>query len=304
MDSAPRNPSIPPPPKSLSPSLQIDTLKLLSRLLQIPQVEPWIRNTAESLLSPRPFYTIFIMPGSLAPQAVELLHATFSLGAPLCTLLDMLGSPSPPSLVLDHDPTVFPYHDMSFHEREEYLHSFIQRVALLESARKIRFGEVMRSSDLWSGGSVGWSKVRGHIVILFQRSRDSMKVLKTVHRVLDGLQETYPGVYVQPPDSSAQKQQILSAFEQSERDQIQLIKALKDELVSLGLADNYLLESLLTNLERIEHWHEQILASWKTSLAVEELLDWDAILGKLTGDVRVAAGFGIKQYSPSSSNVD
>ncbi|KAH8830230.1 hypothetical protein DL96DRAFT_1592082 [Flagelloscypha sp. PMI_526] len=256
-----------PPPKAVPPSLQVECYKLLTRLLQIPQVEPWIRNTAEYVLPPRPFHTRFIMPGSLSSQAVELLHATFCLGAPLCTLLDMLGSPSPPSLILDHDPRVFPYRDITIPEREEYIHSFIQRVGLLESTKKIKYGEVMRSSDLFSTTSIGWAKV-----------------LKTVHRVVDGLQETYPGVYAQPEDAVSRKEDLFLLFEQSERDQVQLIKQLKDKLVALGISHNPLLESVIANLERIEEWHERTLSSWKSSLSVEELLDWDAVLGPTTGD--------------------
>lgn len=132
----------PQPPKAPSPALRLEALKILSRLELIPEFRSYlyVKNAANRDRSHNP---------------VRVLWDCFSLGKPLCILLDLLGSPSGLGNRLASPNEV----NVDTEESDLYLQNFIDRLQLLEIKGWLSYGEVMRASDLWDGTSTSFTRV-------------------------------------------------------------------------------------------------------------------------------------------------
>lgn len=124
--------------------LRLESSRILPRLRLILEFKPWLEYTR-----------LYFRRKSEAPVAI--LWDCFTLGASLCTLLDLLGSPSPRDLVVDVVNFDF---GLSVAHREKFFNSFITRVQLLELQGRLPYGEVLRSEDLFDCTNSGFAKVR------------------------------------------------------------------------------------------------------------------------------------------------
>lgn len=131
------------PPRAPPDHLRLQSFQILSRLQLIHQFRPWLDFTRYHVY--RKHHT---------PS--ELLWDCFSFGAPLGTLLNLLGSPSPSHLVEHVEDFNF---GIGMEEREVYFTSFIQRVHLLEVQGRLPYGEVLRCDDFLSTASAAFAKV-------------------------------------------------------------------------------------------------------------------------------------------------
>jgi len=133
------------PPKAPTAQLRVESFKTLSRLQLIFKFKPWLEYTREYVRRP-------------VDSAHLLLWDCLCFGAPLNTLLELLGSPTPRHLMATADD--FDFEHIAIHQREAFFISFIQRVNALESQGKLSFGEVLRVEDFMSGGNAGYLRVR------------------------------------------------------------------------------------------------------------------------------------------------
>jgi hypothetical protein len=134
-------------PKASPPDrLRVQCARVLPRLQLIPEFKPWLQISLET--------TPLLRKNKITPYST-LWHC-FALGAPLCVLLDLLGTPSSPHLreEVDHDSM-----EESL-QREKILKSFIDRVQLLEVQGRLPYGEIFRVEDLFHGTHQGFAKVR------------------------------------------------------------------------------------------------------------------------------------------------
>jgi len=116
--------------------LEVECARILPRLALIPEFRPWIQAAQGG------------------DTDFRLLWNCFSLGAPLCTLLELIGTPPDPALgvsVLDHDNESC--------DPVQFVSSFIRRVRLLEIQGRIPYGEVFHPQDLFNGTFSGFTKV-------------------------------------------------------------------------------------------------------------------------------------------------
>lgn len=132
------------PPRAPPDHLRLQSFQILSRLELIPQFRPWLDFTQYHVY--RKHHT-----------PLELLWDCFSFGAPLGTILTLLGSPAPNHLAQHVEDFDF---GIGIEEREIYLMSLIQRVQLLEMQGRLPYGEVLRCEDFLSGSSSAFAKVR------------------------------------------------------------------------------------------------------------------------------------------------
>ena len=133
-------------PKLSPPAhLQLECACVLPRLWSIPEFQPWLEVSL--LCKDRHGETPFR----------HLWHC-FSLGAPLCTLLDLLGTPSDTVLDIDFQDIDLDT-NLKLIDREKFVASFFRRVQLLEIQGRLGYGEVVRSGDLFDGTYAGFAKV-------------------------------------------------------------------------------------------------------------------------------------------------
>lgn len=128
-------------PRAPTDQLRLASISILARLEKIIEFRPWIVSKNQYRKDP-PY---------------KVLFDSFSLGAPLGVLLDLLGSPAPSYLSVDVEDFDF---ELSLAERERFVQSFIQRVHLLEVTGRLSYGEIIRVDDLFNGTSSGFMKVR------------------------------------------------------------------------------------------------------------------------------------------------
>ncbi len=121
------------PPKAPSDELRLDSFRILCRLRIITELRPWVGRYANV----KPY------------AAVRVLWECLSLGAPLCTLLNML---APPYLDVDVD------FDLPLDRRISLFTNFIERVGLLEIQSRLAYGEVLRVDDLFGATTTGFAK--------------------------------------------------------------------------------------------------------------------------------------------------
>jgi hypothetical protein len=132
------------PPRAPPDHLRLQSFLVLSRLKSIRAFDSWLE------------YTRLYVYGRRNPTPIELLWHCFSFGAPLCTLLNLLGSPSPPDLKVSPEDFDF---GISIEGRELYFLSFIQRVQTLEMQGRLTYGEVLRGEEFLSGTCPAFAKV-------------------------------------------------------------------------------------------------------------------------------------------------
>lgn len=133
-----------PPPKAPTDQLRLESFKTLSRLQLILDFKPWLDFSRD-----------YVRRRVDSPYF--LLWDCICFGAPLNTLLELLGSPTPRHLSFQVDEFDF---SLSVKQREEFFASFIQRVQAFESQGRLSFGEVLRVQDFTAGLSSGFSRVR------------------------------------------------------------------------------------------------------------------------------------------------
>lgn len=129
------------PPKTPSDQLRLDCVKILPRLRLIIEFRPWLEHAR--VFPETPF---------------TLVWNCFAFGASLCTLLDLLGSSLAGHSYIDVDKFDLQVGG-AFVNRERAFSQFIQRVQLLEVQGRLRYGEVLRTDDLFGGTSAGFAKV-------------------------------------------------------------------------------------------------------------------------------------------------
>jgi len=138
------------PPKAPTDQLRLESFKTLSRLQLIFEFRPWLEYSREHVRRrvDSPYFHLW---------------DCICFGAPLNTLLELAGSPTPRHLAVSADDFDF---RISPKEREPYFASFIHRVHTLESQGRLTFGEVLRVEDFTSGINAGFWRVRGSVLLI------------------------------------------------------------------------------------------------------------------------------------------
>ncbi|KAJ3517430.1 hypothetical protein NLJ89_g512 [Agrocybe chaxingu] len=172
------------PPRASTDHLRLESFKTLSRLQLIFEFRPWLEYSRE--------YT-----RRRVNSPYFLLWDCICFGAPLNTLLELIGSPTPRHLAVTADDFDF---GLPIAERLPFFHSFIHRVQLLESQEKLSYGEVLKAEDFTAGLNAGF-----------------LRVLNTINRVLNALYESYPGIFALPHGSAARRASLMQQLIDSER---------------------------------------------------------------------------------------
>ncbi|KAF9564167.1 kinase-like protein [Agrocybe pediades] len=220
------------PPRAPSAQLRLESFKTLSRLQLIFEFRPWLDFTRE-----------YVRRRVDSPHL--LLWDCLCFGAPLNTLLELLGSPTPRHLMVNVDN--FDFEHVTIQQREAFFVGFIQRVNLLESQGRLSFGEVLRAEDFLYGGNAGYSRV-----------------IQTVNRVLLALQASYPGIYELPHGSTARRQSLVLQLTESERVYNAKLAQIVDSAAKLYEDDAIAhpsLEGFIVNCSRLVPYHSHVLKS-------------------------------------------
>lgn len=149
------------PPRAPPDSLRRQSFQILSRLERIEQFRPWLELTRYHVRRRR--YT-----------PLNLLWDCFAYGAPLGTLLNLLGSPAPSHLVENVEEFDF---ELPPELREKYFESFIQRMEMLEGQGRLPYGEVLRPEEFLSSSANCFAKVRPDLV---------QRATREAHRIIPG----------------------------------------------------------------------------------------------------------------------
>lgn len=134
----------PTPPKAPTDTHRLASFQTLTLLQLIRPFRPWLRYTRDSI--PRRFDSPLIH-----------LFDCFACGAPLCTLLELLGSPTPRHLQVSPEDFNF---DLGMNDRRVFIENVIARVGALEAQGRLGYGEVVRPEDFLGGSLTGYMKVR------------------------------------------------------------------------------------------------------------------------------------------------
>ncbi|GLB38631.1 putative protein tyrosine kinase [Lyophyllum shimeji] len=217
------------PPRAPPEHLRLQSFQILSRLQLVVEFRPWLEYTREHIFRKH-------------RTPLELLWDCFSFGAPLGTLLNLLGSPSPSHLVEHVEYFNF---TLGVEERKPYFASFIQRVQMLEVQGRLPYGEVLRCDDFLSEASSTFAKV-----------------LRTVYRLLVALEETYPGLFVAPAGSQERREELIQELVDTERTHKSLLKSVFDAAQTLydgsKITGPYF-ECFLMNRTSLLQYHERLL---------------------------------------------
>ncbi|KAF7345015.1 putative TKL/TKL-ccin protein kinase [Mycena venus] len=232
-------------PKAPSDALRREARRILARLDLIIEFRPWLEYIKRTKRTTAPF---------------TLLWETFALGVSLATLLNLLGSPSPRDLTIDAEK---PDLGLGLPHREKYFTNFIQRVQLLELQQKIKFGEVLRVQDLFGGTLSGFAKV-----------------LKTVQRVLDAVQDSFPGLFVLPNNAALLREEYIQELLETEQAHIATLRMTGDsaELLSEGMRPmNACLECLIINRPLLRQYHDRVLQLLEVAAKTALKENWEQI---------------------------
>ncbi|KAF5332436.1 hypothetical protein D9758_015100 [Tetrapyrgos nigripes] len=238
-------------PRAPTEHLCLESTKILTKLQLIAEFTYWLDHTRDCLhRNEAPF---------------KILFDCFAVGASLGVLLDLLGSPVPSHLSVDVETSDF---QLGMPDREKFFSNFIQRVHFLEIQGKPRYGEVLRIEDLFGGTSSGF-----------------MKVLKTVQRLLDALQATYPGLSMFPDPTFTQhdRRDIVMELVDTEGVHVSYLQLILDSVATLSCASNFMqstLEPLVINDNwlSMRQYHDRVLKDMEAMLLCMERSDfnWDA----------------------------
>ncbi|KAK0201152.1 TKL/TKL-ccin protein kinase [Desarmillaria ectypa] len=224
------------PPRAPSEQLRLDSFRILSRLLLIVEFKPWFCRETRC---------------SEPNQAYRILWECFSLGAPLCTLLNLL---SPP-----YHRVTFEF-ELSMGERVAFFAKFIERVRLLEIQGLLPYGEVLHVDDMFGRSNPGFARV-----------------LKTVQSVLCALQGSYPGLFVVPYRSQYQRQAFVQNLLDTERAHVCSLGMVAESVLMMsettGLIDPGL-ECLLVNRAHLREYHDGVLSSLEKVVTAPWLENW------------------------------
>ncbi|KAF8905415.1 hypothetical protein CPB85DRAFT_1437360 [Mucidula mucida] len=226
------------PPKAPSDELRLDSFRILSRLRIITELRPWVGRYAK------------VKPDA----AFRVLWECLSLGAPLCTLLNML---APPYLDVDVD------FDLPLDRRMSLFTNFIERVGLLEMQNRLAYGEVLRVDDLFGATTTGFAKA----------SRD--------RRVLAALEDSYPGLYVLPPRWQQQRTAFVQNLLDSEEVHVSALGMVAEAALLMSEATGTIeprLECLLVHRSHLRQYHSQVLTGLQEIVSAPWLEEWTQIL--------------------------
>ncbi|KAJ7585178.1 TKL/TKL-ccin protein kinase [Mycena floridula] len=242
-------------PKAPPDSLRLESSAILARLWLIIEFKPWLDYTRLYLHLKH-------------EQPVKLLWDCFALGAPLCTLLNLLGAPTPNSSL---DKFNF---DLAMADRERFVISFIQRVQMLEVQGRLAYGEVLRMEDLFGGTSAGF-----------------FKVLRTVRRVLQSLADSYPGIYVTPSGAKLRRSQCLEDLLETERAHVSYLRLVSDAAEAVSETLQFMepcLECLLVNRTRLRKYHDRVLSELQAICRDPTKENWDIVFTLSSGSTRTS----------------
>ncbi|KAL0952854.1 hypothetical protein HGRIS_007077 [Hohenbuehelia grisea] len=247
--------NLPPPPKAPSDKLRLDAFRIFARLEHIPELQSWITLIKTAATAQSRAHNL-----SYTHEAryYRLMWDCVALGAPLCVLLDLLGSPSSANgLYFDPDePGAQPG------DREKMFGHFIQRVHVLEIQGRMAYGEVLRVDDFVRGSASGFGKILG-----------------TVERVLGALNASFPGLFVLPVASISRDELLddLLATEQGHVDDLHQIFTAAQSMTADHGSDDPSLECLVVHLPRLIVYHTNILNTLECSRDDSDI-DWETVL--------------------------
>lgn len=243
------------PPKAPSDQLRLESFQILSRLQLIFEFRVWLEYTRDNV--PRRFDSPLVR-----------LWDCMSFGAPLCTLLELLGSPTPRNLLVYPEEFNF---DLPLEPRKAYIENFIQRTNALETQGRLSYGEVVRVDDFINGTLSGYTKV-----------------LRTVKRILVALQESYPGLFVVPHGSSARRTSLLQQLIGGERVHVSRLADVADAASRLYEQANHImepsLEAFIVSCSRLIPYHNLVLQSLSDVITTKEEERWDEVFS-FTGKI-------------------
>ncbi|KAF9013172.1 hypothetical protein BDQ17DRAFT_1536866 [Cyathus striatus] len=216
------------PPRVASDQLRMESFRTLTWLRLVFEFRPWLEHIQDH------FRRDYDNP-------IRLLWNCFVLGAPLCTLLDLLGLPTPKPLAAA--PETFDF-DLSLDQRKQYILYFIDKIRILEIQRQLPYGEVLRIEDFFQGTTVGFSRV-----------------LQTVRRVINTLYEVYPDF-------------------QTEKDHVSTLLEVVDaasQLLAQTDATHPILEAFTLSCTRICQFHGQVTSGLENITIGGDCESWDDI---------------------------
>ncbi|TFK27549.1 TKL/TKL-ccin protein kinase [Coprinopsis marcescibilis] len=217
------------PPRAPTDHIRLESFKTLSKLQLIFEFRTWLEYLRDHV--PRRF-----------DSPVNLLWDCMSLGAPIGTLLDLLGSPTPRELQVFADSFNF---DLSMDDRRTFVESFIHRVNMLEVQGRLVYGEVVKIDDFLVASLPGYTRV-----------------LKTINRLLKALQESYPGLFVAPHGSKARRASLVEQLLAAERVHGSRLADVADaasKLYEQSNVDASSLEGFIVNCSRLIPYHNLLL---------------------------------------------
>ncbi|KDR83111.1 hypothetical protein GALMADRAFT_113318 [Galerina marginata CBS 339.88] len=235
------------PPRAPSDHLRLESFKTLSRLQLIFEFKPWLEYTRDYVR--RRFDSPYL-----------LLWDCLCFGAPLNTLLELMGSPTPRHLTVTVDEFDF---GLSVKQRMQFFASFIQRVQALESQGRLSFGEVLKVEDFTTGLNAGY-----------------LRVLQTVNRVLSALQASYPGIFSIPHGSAPRRASLVQQLIDTERSHNAKLALTADSAAKLyedPCAAHPSLEGFIVNCSRLIPYHDHVLKSLSEALHCPGCEQWDFI---------------------------
>ncbi|KAG5651731.1 hypothetical protein H0H81_007669 [Sphagnurus paluster] len=216
-------------PRAPPDHLRLQSFQILSRLELIHEFRPWLEHTHYHVSRKR-------------NTPLDRLWDCFAFGAPLSTLLNLLGSPSPSQLIDRVENFDF---EIGIEGRHAYFRSFIQRVQMLEAQGRIPYGEVLRSDDFLSDSNMAFAKI-----------------LRTVYRLLVALEETYPGLFSTPTGSKETRRELVQELIETEQAHLSILKVIFENAEHLSDRLDFLepcLECFLKNRTRLLQYHERLL---------------------------------------------
>ncbi|KDQ54702.1 hypothetical protein JAAARDRAFT_401926 [Jaapia argillacea MUCL 33604] len=250
--------------------VRVQSIRILLRLRAIPETKPW--------------FSSFPVHHHLYHLA---LWEAFSLGAPLCILLELLGAPSFNNFNgIEGSYGIDPDSD----HREKLLVDFIQRVRLLEIQGRLPYGEAFRAEDLLDRTISGF-----------------MKVLRVVERVLRSLEETYPGLYVFAPSCHLQQQELVLHLLVNERAYVNALSRMTESvhiLVESSKSPALALEVLTVKLDRLLKYHYLVLENLERKSNIEDDRDWNALFLLNENSVFATACAAHRSYCADYLNLD
>ncbi|KAI5118718.1 hypothetical protein M0805_004516 [Coniferiporia weirii] len=225
------------PPSIHGPSALLpNTLKelcssILPRLRLIPELKQWLETTAPEKHTP--FHTV---------DPVKWLWNCFSQGAPLLTLLDLLG-PKTGACLFNPPPFSAGEGPYSGEANSTLISEFLRRVELLEAQGYLNYGEVFTVNELLDGSCSGFTKV-----------------VRMVQRVLNCLEATHPSLYELPERKKFGK--VVLTFQRVRNGEVEYLADLNKMADCVAMLER-LITPLPITLERLVMYLQRIISYQK-----------------------------------------